>query len=402
MKTDLTDAFERTAEGELAEEIIRRCVHCGFCNATCPTYQLLGDENDGPRGRIYLIKQVLEGSEVTNKTRTHLDRCLTCRNCETTCPSGVDYSSLLEIGRHIVEEKTKSRPLKERFVQDALLNVLPYTKRFKFFLNIGRVFAPIFAKGAYKKIPSKVSKGKWSKQTHPRRMLILDGCVQPALSPDINSATARVLDKLKIQLVKIKKAGCCGAVSLHLHRKNDALSMMKHNIDAWWSEIEAGAEAIVTTASGCGVMIKDYGKYLENDVAYAEKAQRISSLCKDISEIIAAEDYLIFSPVPKTISWHPPCTLQHGQKLTGIVEKILTDCGYHLNPIKDSHLCCGSAGTYSILQADLSTQLGDNKIKNLEADQPEMIVTGNIGCQTHLQERTKTPVKHWVHLLLDE
>ncbi|MCK5918988.1 MAG: glycolate oxidase subunit GlcF [Cocleimonas sp.] len=401
MKTNLLDSIKQTKDGQLADSILRKCVHCGFCNATCPTYQILGDENEGPRGRIYLIKQVLEGAEVSNATRDHLDRCLTCRNCETTCPSGVQYASLLEIGKKHIEESTE-RPFKEHFVRDALLNTLPYRRRFKFFLRVGRSFSLFLPKALRSKIPAKVAKGKWSRAQHSRRMLVLDGCVQPVLSPDINSATSRVLDKLGITLVNIKKAGCCGAVSQHLNKEKDAQTMMKHNIDAWWPEIEAGAEAIVTTASGCGLMIKDYAQYLQDDPEYAEKARFISTLCKDIAEIIALEDYsALATTAPKTISWHPPCTLQHGQKVTGVVEKILIDCGYQLNPIKDAHLCCGSAGTYSILQPELSSQLGDNKIANLEKDKPEMIVTANIGCQTHLQERTKTPVKHWVHLLLD-
>lgn len=401
MKTNLLDSLKKTKEGQLADSILRKCVHCGFCNATCPTYQILGDENEGPRGRIYLIKQLLEGAEVSNATRDHLDHCLTCRNCETTCPSGVQYTDLLEIGKKYIEE-SKAYPFRERFIRDALLNTLPYRRRFKFFLSAGRFFSPILPKALCLKIPAKVAKGKWSTQQHTRRMLILDGCVQPTLSPDINSATSRVLDKLGITLVNIKKAGCCGAISQHLNKEKDAQQMMKHNIDAWWPAIEAGAEAIVTTASGCGLMIKDYAKYLQDDPQYAEKARFISNLCKDIAEVIALEDYAkLATETPRAISWHPPCTLQHGQKITGVVEKILIDCGYQLNPIKDAHLCCGSAGTYSILQPELSSQLGDNKIANLEQNKPEMIVTANIGCQTHLQERTKTPVKHWVHLLLE-
>jgi glycolate oxidase iron-sulfur subunit len=402
MKTNLLDNIKLTTEGQLADDILRSCVHCGFCNATCPTYQISGNENEGPRGRIYLIKQVLEGGEVSSITRDHLDHCLICRNCETTCPSGVQYVNLLEAGKKYIEETTP-RPLKERFVRDALLNTLPYRRRFKFFLGAGRLFSPFLPKTLRSKIPAKVktAKGKWSKNKHSRYMLIFDGCVQPVLSPDINSATSRVLDKLGITLINIKKAGCCGAVSQHLNKEKDALAMMKHNIDVWWPEIEAGAEAIVTTASGCGLMIKDYAKYLQDDPQYAEKARFVATLCKDIAEIIVLEDYSIFATkTPKRISWHPPCTLQHGQKITGVVEKILIDCGYQLNPIKDAHLCCGSAGTYSILQAELSAQLGDNKIANLEQDNPEIIVTANIGCQTHLQERTKTPVKHWVHALL--
>jgi glycolate oxidase iron-sulfur subunit len=400
MKTNLSDSIKKTTEGRLANGILRSCVHCGFCNATCPTYQLLGDENEGPRGRIYLIKQVLEGAKVTSSTRDHLDRCLSCRNCETTCPSGVQYGNLLEIGKKFIEGKTE-RSFKERFIRDALLNTLPYRRRFTFFVRVGRVFSPFLPKTLRSKIPARVEKGKWSLAQHTRRMLILDGCVQPVLSPDINSATSRVLDKLGITLVNIKQAGCCGAISQHMSKEKEARVMIKRNIDAWWPEIEAGAEAIVTTASGCGIMIKEYGHYLHENPDYAQKARRISALCKDLAEIIAAEDYSkLVTTTPKTVSWHPPCTLQHGQKITGVVEKILKDCGYQLNPIKDVHLCCGSAGTYSILQPELSAQLGNNKIANLEVNHPELIVTANIGCQMHLQERSKTSVKHWVHLLL--
>ncbi len=401
MKTNLLDSLKDTPEGQLANDILRRCVHCGFCNATCPTYQLLGDENEGPRGRIYLIKEMLEGGEVTESTRSHLDRCLICRSCETTCPSGVQYANLLEIGKKFIEAKLE-RPFKERFVRDGLLNTLPYRRRFKLFLKAGRFFLPLVDPKSRRKIPAKIAKGKWAKTQHPRRMLVLDGCVQSSLSPDINSATSQVLDKLGITLVNIKQAGCCGAVSLHLNREQDALAMMKHNIKEWWPEIEAGAEAIVTTASGCGLMVKDYARYLKDDEQYAEKARHISALCKDIAEIIATEDYTRLAiKTSKKISWHPPCTLQHGQKITGVVEKILLDCGYQLNPIQDAHLCCGSAGTYSILQPKLSSQLGDNKIISLENDHPDLIVTANIGCQTHLQGYTKTPVKHWIHLLLE-
>jgi glycolate oxidase iron-sulfur subunit len=402
METNFSKEQLKDKNNKSSEKIFRKCVHCGFCNATCPTYQLLGDENEGPRGRIYLIKELLEGAKVSSSTRDHLDHCLICRSCETTCPSGVQYSSLLEIGKRFIE-KTMDRPFKEQFVRDGLLNTLPYRRRFKLFLTAGRFFLPLVPATLRSKIPARIAKGKWSKSSHQRRMLILDGCVQPTLSPDINSATSRVLDKLGITLVNIKKVGCCGAVSQHLSREKEALAMMKRNIKAWWPEVEAGAEAIVTTASGCGLMIKEYGRYLQDDEQYAEKAQHISALCKDLSEIIIAEDYSSLSTkTPKKISWHPPCTLQHGQKITGVVEKILEACGYQLNPIKDSHLCCGTAGTYSIFQPELASQLGKNKMGCLQADQPELIVTANIGCQTHLQERTKTPVKHWVHLLLEE
>lgn len=401
MKTELSTALLNTEEGKLADSILRTCVHCGFCNATCPTYQLLGDENDGPRGRIYLIKQLLEGKEVTKSTQLHLDRCLTCRNCETTCPSGVKYSQLLDIGRKHIEEKSP-RGLRDRLTRKLLLAILPYENRFTPLLRTGQIFKPLTPKTIKKKIPRRTTKGLLPTASHSRRMLILDGCVQPALSPDINSATARVLNKLGISLIHSKKAGCCGAVSQHLSAEDEALVFIKNNIDAWWPDIESGAEAIIMTASGCGSMVKDYGHLLRNDQEYAEKAQRVSELCKDISEIISDEDYSKLSSAngeENKISWHPPCTLQHGQKINGVVEKILSECGYELLPVNDSHLCCGSAGTYSILQPEISTQLQQNKIKNLLVNQPDMIVTANIGCQTHLQEASDVPVIHWIHLL---
>ncbi|MEE9310683.1 MAG: glycolate oxidase subunit GlcF [Cocleimonas sp.] len=411
MKTDLVDSFKNSSDGKIAEDILRACVHCGFCNATCPTYQIIGDENDGPRGRIYLIKQMLEGKPVSDSTQLHLDRCLTCRNCETTCPSGVQYSTLLDIGRKEIEARSP-RSLKEKATRKLLRSVLPYRNRFGPLLNIGRVFKPILPAKIKSKMPRRVAKGSIPIAEHKRRMLVLDGCVQPALSPDINATTARVLHKLGISLITQKKAGCCGAVSQHLSAEAEALLFMKNNIDAWWPEIESGAEAIVMTASGCGAMVKDYAHHLRDDAEYAEKAQRVSALCKDISEIIADEDLSALSissaksstkknteKGAEKISWHPPCTLQHGQKVNGVVEKILTDCGYELLAVNDQHLCCGSAGTYSILQPVISQQLQANKINNLQANKPDMIVTGNIGCQTHLQEVSDVPVIHWIHLL---
>lgn len=407
MKTDLSPKLLESEDRILADSILRTCVHCGFCNATCPTYQLLGDENEGPRGRIYLMKQMLEGKPVSSSTRDHLDHCLTCRNCETTCPSGVKYSQLLDIGRKTVED-TSPRDFKSRILRKTLRTVLPRRKLFKTLFGLGRSFKPILPKAIKKKIPKRVTKGHLPIAEHRRKMLILDGCVQPALSPDINAATARVLHKLGISLIAPKSAGCCGAVSQHLSAEDEAQGYIKRNIDAWWPDIENGAEAIVMTASGCGAMVKEYGHYLRNDPDYAGKAQRVSELCKDISEIISKEinDHpdqtrQILKPLAnlKKISWHPPCTLQHGQKINGVVEAILEKIGYQLLPVKDSHLCCGSAGTYSILQADLSQQLQANKIKNLQEQHPEMIVTGNIGCQTHLQEVSEVPVVHWIHLL---
>jgi len=404
VKAELSPNILNPSDRKVALDALRSCVHCGMCNATCPTYQLLGEENDGPRGRIYLIKQVLEGNPATESTRKHLDRCLTCRNCETTCPAGVPYSKLIDLGRRVVEEST-TRGFKERVTRKALLQLLPYRNRFTPAIKLGRLFKPFLPKTLSKKIPKRVAKGVYPVAGFDRKMIILEGCVQPALSPDINSATARVLHRLGISLIRPKSAGCCGAVNQHLADEDNALVFMKRNIDAWWKDLESGVEAIVITASGCGAMVKDYAHHLRDDKDYADKAKKISALCKDISEVIADEDYkkLITSNAPKStlprISWHPPCTLQHGQKVNGVVEKILGDCGFDLLPVMDSHLCCGSAGTYSILQPEISQKLQINKITNLQKNKPEMIVTGNIGCQTHLQEASNVPVIHWIHLL---
>ena len=400
MKTDLKTSELSPEDAKTAEKILQTCVHCGFCNATCPTYQLIGDENDGPRGRIYLIKQMLEGKEASESTRTHLDRCLTCRNCETTCPSGVEYAQLLDIGRKIIDIQSP-RNLKNRLTRKALRLILPHPKRFSALLRTGQLFKSFLPSKIKKKIPRQVAKGKDPITRHKRRMIILEGCVQPSISPDINQATTRVLHKLGISVLKPKNAGCCGAVSQHLSAEDEALEYMKRNIDAWWVDIESGAEAIIITASGCGVMVKEYAHYLRNDPDYAEKAQRVSTLCKDISEVLISEDLSLLGKSKKTqkISWHPPCTLQHGQKITGVVEKILIKSGYKLPVIRDQHLCCGSAGTYSILQPVISEKLQINKITALLESDPELIVTANIGCQTHLQEASKVPVIHWIHLL---
>lgn len=404
MQTFLEQAFKSSSDGRMAESILRNCVHCGFCNATCPTYQLLGDENDGPRGRIYLIKQMLEGQASGEKTLQHLDRCLTCRNCETTCPSGVEYAKLLDIGRAVAEKKIEREP-KDSKRRQYLHQLLTKKHLFSAAITMGRAFKVAIPDAFKGKIPAKPVVGSWPVNNHARKMLSLGGCVQPSLSPDINAATARVLDKLGIGLIQVNETHCCGAVSQHLGETEKALAFMRHNIDAWWpyfqGEASSQAEAIVMTASGCGMTVKDYAFYLRDDPDYAEKASYIAEHCKDISEIIAAEAYLSLTIEKKVekIAWHPPCSLQHGQKITHTVEQILDQLGYQRVYVHDEHLCCGSAGTYSILQAELSKQLRDNKLSSLQQEQPDMIVTANIGCQTHLQEAADVPVKHWIHLL---
>ncbi len=403
MQTHLADAFRNTPDGDAAERVLRSCVHCGFCLATCPTYQILGDELDSPRGRIYLIKQVLEGATPTAKTQLHLDRCLTCRNCETTCPSGVEYGKLLDIGRHLVE-RTVGRSARETATRAALKTGLGTPLLFNTALKLGqsvRGLLPDFLKAG---IPPAETAGDWPPPRHARRMLVLQGCVQPGLRPNINAATARVLDRLGISLIAADEAGCCGALGHHLNDTDASLAAARRNIDAWMPHLDAGVEAIVMTASGCGVMVKDYGWLLRNDAAYAEKAARVSAATKDISEVMLqareALSALAARPAGGTrIAYHPPCTLQHGQKLVGGVEALLTDAGFELTPVAEKHLCCGSAGTYSILQPDIASQLKARKLGHLQAGRPELIATANIGCLTHLQSGSPIPVRHWVELL---
>ncbi len=411
MQTKLADFIKDTADGREADAILRKCVHCGFCTATCPTYQLLGDELDGPRGRIYLIKGMLEGAEVTASTQLHLDRCLTCRACETTCPSGVQYGRLVDIGRKLAEERVP-RPLPARLLRFALRLVLPRTWLFGSLLKLGRWLRPALPFALQDKVPAAVpDAGVWPAARHARRMLVLAGCVQPALSPDINAAAARVLDQLGISLIEAPGAGCCGAVRFHLNAQEDGLDDMRALIDAWWPHVgegdagtAGGVEAIVMTASGCGTTVKEYGHLLAHDPAYAGKAGRISALTKDLSEVIAAELNSLKSLLAKTapsaqtskLALQLPCTLQHGQKISGLVESILAAAGFELTPVADGHLCCGSAGTYSILQPELSARLKVNKLAALHAGSPQAIVSANIGCLSHLQSGTALPLEHWI------
>ncbi len=446
MQTSLADFIRDTPEGREADAILRKCTHCGMCTATCPTYQLLSDELDGPRGRIYLIKQVLEGATPTAKTQLHLDRCLTCRACETTCPTGVRYGRLVDIGRHLVEERV-ARGAVESAWRSALNTVISSSSLFGPLLKMGQLARPLLPPALKRKVPAATAPAKpWPATAHARKMIVLEGCVQPSLSPATNAAAARVLDRLGISLVPAAGAGCCGAVSFHLNEQKDALGYMRRNIDAWWPHIEQGAEAIVITASGCGVTVTEYGHYLGQDPTYAAKAKRISELTKDISEVIIAEKDRLKpliphpstaasdapshdsnssmsaalratggqipaeergpssaprrAPIPRQrVAFHSPCTLQHGLKLKGTVENLLGSLGYELTDVPDAHLCCGSAGTYSILQPELSQRLLANKIAALESGAPSAILTANIGCQAHLQGATTLSVRHWIEAL---
>jgi glycolate oxidase iron-sulfur subunit len=445
MQTQLAAFIRDTPEGREADAILRKCTHCGMCTATCPTYQLLNDELDGPRGRIYLMKQVLEGAEPTAKTRLHLDRCLTCLSCETTCPTGVRYGRLVDIGRPLVEARVKRGPLESAW-RRVLMEVIPRPGLFALLLRLGQMLRPLLPPALRRRVPPAApAAGAWPATERPRRMLVLEGCAQRSLSPATNAAAARVLDRVGITLVRAGE-GCCGAVSFHLNDHEHAAGYMRKNIDAWWPHIEQGVEAIVITASGCGVMVRDYAHALAGDRAYAEKAKRVSALAKDISEVVLAEgdklEALIthhptvasdgssddFSseasaarraaegqipeqargpssasrraPITRQrVAFQAPCSLQHGLKIRGKVESLLTSLGYSLTHVPDAHLCCGSAGTYSILQPELSRRLRDDKIAALSDGQPAAILTANIGCQAHLQGATELPVRHWIEEL---
>ncbi len=400
MQTNLSENIKGLRRAQEAESILRSCVHCGFCNATCPTYQITGDELDGPRGRIYLIKSFLEGGQASEKTQRHLDRCLTCRNCETTCPSGVRYHSLLDIGRAQMAEHV-SRPWKQRLLRGWLRLLVPRRAAFGAALTAGRWLQPCLPTAWQEKIPARAVAAKARPPArHGRRVLMLEGCVQPALSPNTNAAAARVLDRVGISVAAAASAGCCGATDYHLDAQDTGLARARRNIDAWWPAIEDGAEAIVMTASGCGAFVKEYADLLSHDPAYAEKARRVSSLTRDLAEVIAAEplDELCTGPRMK-VAFHCPCTLQHAQKLGGSVERILEALGFDLARVRDGHLCCGSAGTYSITQPELATTLRNNKLDALEAEGPDVIATANIGCQTHLNSAARTPVRHWIELV---
>ena len=403
MRTDFVKPYTDSENGKIANDILRRCVHCGFCNATCPTYQLLGDELDGPRGRIYLIKQILEGNEVSVNSQTHLDRCLLCRACETTCPSGVEYSRLLEIGRDLVEDKV-SRGSWESTKRSTLNKLLPKLHQVTWMLAIGKLFKFMVPWQFEAGLNVKKPKLSFPSTQHSKKMLLLKGCVQSQLAPDINRATAQVFNKLGITLIEeTQSTTCCGAISQHLGKTEEAKQYMRNNIDAWWPAIEEGIEAIVITASGCAPQVKDYAHLLRHDKQYAEKAQKISQLAKDVSEVVAEANVENLKKLeqPVNIAFHAPCSLQHGQKLMGVVESQLSSLGYQLQPIADAHICCGAAGTYAILQGSISEKLLINKLVALEKNKPQVIATANIGCMLHLQRDATVPVKHWMEMLAE-
>ncbi len=430
MQTNLADWLRDTPDGMEADSILRSCVHCGFCTATCPTYQLLGDELDGPRGRIYLIKQVVEGVTPTRETQQHLDRCLTCRNCESTCPSGVQYGHLIDIGRKLVDRQVE-RPAGDRLLRGALREGMTRRSLFDTAMRLGQTVRPLLPEALRAKVPQRRDPGAWPVRSHARKVILLNGCVQPAMIPAIDAATARVLDALGIEAVVAPRSGCCGAIRHHLDDQAGALDDARRNIDAWWPLLATdtalasaagagndasragGAQAIVINASGCGAMIKDYAHLLRHDPLYADKAARVSAMTRDLAEFLPAERERLQAlcrpavgahdgdkrPTPPRLAFHPPCTLQHGQQVRGEVESLLVACGAEIVPFAESHLCCGSAGTYSVLQSTLATQLRDRKLASLQADSPDQILSANIGCLTHLQSGTDTPVRHWIEWL---
>ncbi|MBN8778755.1 glycolate oxidase subunit GlcF [Thiobacillus sp.] len=423
MKIELAEPYRDTELGREAESLLLSCVQCGQCTFTCPTFRLLDDEWDGPRGRIYLIKQFMEGKEPTPDTlelpaytlstlegrtlsanlQLHLDRCLGCRSCETSCPQGVRYGRLLDIGRELVE-KESPRPLKEKLARRALRAVVPYRYRFTALLRTGQALRRFLPEDLRARIPQRRQAGVWPDRPHGRRMLIWQGCVQPGLAPDINAASARVLDRFGIRLIPASD-GCCGALSHHMAETDEARAFMRKNIDALWPHIEAGAEALVLTASGCGMHFREYGQLLHDDPQYRDKAARLSELTRDIAEIVAEEwnddplHALPAPPKPRRIVFQSSCSLQHGEKLNGVVEKLLKRAGFKLLPVRYPFMCCGSAGAYSLLQPTLSESLRERKLETLLVSRPEAIATANIGCLTHLALASPVPVSHWIELL---
>jgi glycolate oxidase iron-sulfur subunit len=412
METHLADWLKGTRDGLEAEKILRSCVHCGFCTATCPTYQLLGDELDGPRGRIYLIKQVVEGAQPTESTREHLDRCLTCLSCETTCPSGVRYGHLLDIGRRLVERKV-GRPASQQVVRAALAKGITNRHLFKPAMRVGQALRPFLPESLRESVPQRRPPGPWPRREHARRVLLLAGCAQPAMMPRIDAATARVLDAIGVQAEVSPRSGCCGAISQHLNEFDAAVGAARRNVDAWWPYFDPRsarpAEAVLINASGCGAMLKEYAHLLADDPAYADRARAIVERTFDLAQWLPGEfsaalrdGRVALRRAPaRRVVFHPPCTLQHAQKVRGAVEAFLASLDVAVDPVAESHLCCGSAGTYSVLQPELSRKLRDRKVANLEARRPEMILSANVGCIGHLQSATQTPVRHWIEWLDD-
>ncbi len=400
MQTQLAERFRDTAAGAVVESVLRKCVHCGFCNATCPTYQLLGDELDGPRGRIYQMKQYFEGEAANVEMLKHLDRCLTCRACETTCPSGVKYSHLLEVGRDAIADDLP-RPWWDRARRALIVWFINSGWPFRLAVRSGQAFAWILPAKLRRAVPPREHEVARRAATHARKVIFLRGCVQPTLAPNTNHRAADLLDDLGIEALEPAASGCCGAAAMHTSAHALGLRQARRLIDLWWPQIEAGAEAIVVSATGCGTSVKDYGRLLAGDPAYADKAQRVSELYRDLSEVVAAEVAALEPALPeyRRVAVHTPCSMQHGLGINGRVELLLAAAGYEICRVEEAHLCCGSAGTYSMLQPKLSGRLQQNKLRALTVDAPDLIVTANVGCQLQIAQASPVPVRHWVELL---
>jgi len=393
-----------TERGREAQALLRNCVHCGFCLPACPTYRVTGNELDSPRGRIYLIKQLVEGAPASATTREHLDRCLTCRACERACPSGVEYGRLIDLGRELAEERVP-RPVSQHALRRAMVEVFSRPRAFTALLRTGqaiRAWLPATLQARIPPRPARQPPALLARRT--RRIVLLEGCVQPGLAPGINAAAARVLDRLGITVERVAGEQCCGALGHHLGHTGRALAQARRNIDACCAALDAGAESIVSSASACGLMVKDYGRLLAEDPAYAARAQRVSAATRDVSEVITPVDLERAGLAPGTgprVAWQAPCTLQHGQRLVGRVEPLLVAAGCILEPTREGTLCCGSAGTYSILQPELSQELRRRKIAALTPGAPDVIATGNIGCLEHLRAASPVPVRHWIELVAE-
>jgi len=402
MHTTPTEALAGTPRGQEAQQLISRCVHCGFCLPACPTYRLLGNELDSPRGRIYLIKQLVEGAE-PGTARRHLDRCLTCRSCESACPSGVEYGRLVDLGRELLEE-SGVRSSRERGLRWLLTETLSRRRLFRTGLRLAQLASPLLPRALRDRVPAA---GATVPARPPdtglaRRVVLLEGCVQPALRPSINAATARVLERIGIGVLHVDGETCCGALAHHLGRTERALEQARRNADVLSAALDAGAEAIVSTTTACGLMTKDYARLLAQEPAARQRAARVTAATRDLSEIISPED-LARAGLPNRprgpVAWQSPCTLQHGQGIAGKVEKLLESAGFTLTAVEQATACCGSAGTYSLLQPDISQALRERKLATLVAGQPLVIASANIGCIEHLGAVAPVPVRHWIELI---